>query len=286
MVFLEPQQTPYDLRFRLVDIPVRIHPMFWLLSAVLGWSAVQYGIQFVVLWIGCVFVSILIHELGLVWMGQAFGTRGHIVLYSFGGLAIGSNALSQWWKRVLVSLAGPFAGFAFLALVFVVVRFAMPSQFDLYIASLKVFFLGPQSLNPTEMKQLPEIATLFQVPTLQWMTFLFLFQINLFWGFLNLLPIWPLDGGQVSRDILGHLIPQQGFQIALVISLVVAGSLAINAVLGETQNRTFIPFAPRGFYIAIMFGLLAFQSFQLLQQRSHDPHDPWMGQGRPWERRR
>ena len=31
-------ETPYDLRFRLLGIPVRVHPMFWLVSAVLGWQ--------------------------------------------------------------------------------------------------------------------------------------------------------------------------------------------------------------------------------------------------------
>ena len=28
--------TPYDLRFRLLDIPVRVHPLFWLTAAMLG----------------------------------------------------------------------------------------------------------------------------------------------------------------------------------------------------------------------------------------------------------
>src|SRR5438552_3023244 len=36
---LEPNETPYDLRFALFGIPIRVHPMFWLVSAVLGWSA-------------------------------------------------------------------------------------------------------------------------------------------------------------------------------------------------------------------------------------------------------
>ena len=31
-------ETPYDLRFRLLGIPVRVHPLFWLVMAVLGWQ--------------------------------------------------------------------------------------------------------------------------------------------------------------------------------------------------------------------------------------------------------
>ena len=33
----EPQPSPYDLHFRLFGTPVRVHPFFWLFSAILGW---------------------------------------------------------------------------------------------------------------------------------------------------------------------------------------------------------------------------------------------------------
>lgn len=36
MFLLAPTPTPLDLCFRLGDIPVRVHPSFWLFSAVLG----------------------------------------------------------------------------------------------------------------------------------------------------------------------------------------------------------------------------------------------------------
>ena len=31
-------ETPYDLRFQLLGIPVRVHPLFWLVAAMLGWQ--------------------------------------------------------------------------------------------------------------------------------------------------------------------------------------------------------------------------------------------------------
>ena len=47
--------------------------------------------------------------------------------------------------------------------------------------------------------------------------------INLFWPLLNLLPIWPLDGGQITREAcVGALGQQRGLSISLGISLVVA----------------------------------------------------------------
>src|SRR5690349_5678678 len=119
MLMVDPTPTPYDLRFHVLGIPVRVHPLFWLVTVVMGWNALAEHVAFLFIWIGCVFVSILIHELGHVWMGQAFGSDGHIVLYSFGGLAIGSNQLEARWQRILVSFGGPLAGFVFLALVLV-----------------------------------------------------------------------------------------------------------------------------------------------------------------------
>src|SRR5262249_14879834 len=110
---LEPGHTPYDLRWRLFGVHVRVHPMFWLLSAILGFNTTEFGFQYLLFWMACVFVSILIHEFGHVWMGLAFGAEGHIVLYGFGGLAIGSNRSANPWKRIAVALAGPMAGFLF-----------------------------------------------------------------------------------------------------------------------------------------------------------------------------
>ena len=87
-MFTDPSPSPYDLHFRVFGIPVRIHPSFWILSAVFGWGTLQAGFGFLLLWILCFFISILVHELGHILMGMIFGRRGHIVLYGFGGLAI------------------------------------------------------------------------------------------------------------------------------------------------------------------------------------------------------
>ena len=63
MLFTEPNRTPYDLRFNLFGIPVRVHPLFWLVAAILGAGSDPDPIE-LLLWIGTVFVSILIHEMG------------------------------------------------------------------------------------------------------------------------------------------------------------------------------------------------------------------------------
>ena len=106
-----PQPTPLDLYWRMFGTDVRVHPFFWVMAVLLGWhwfdsfNDPRLGILFLALWVLCVFVSILLHEFGHVLMGRVFGSNGHILLYSFGGLAIGSNNLRQRTHRILVLLA-------------------------------------------------------------------------------------------------------------------------------------------------------------------------------------
>src|SRR5579884_3244006 len=196
-VFFEPNETAYDLRWRMFGTPVRVHPMFWLMSLILGYDGtIHLGVGFVLAWVACVFVSVLLHEFGHVWMGRLFGSHGHIVLYSFGGLAVGSNALARRWQRILVLLAGPLIQLVlFLALVCLVI-WVLPSH--------------PKGENhPADV-----IVSL-------------LLEINLIWPILNLLPIWPLDGGQITREVLQAIMPARGTAFSLGISMVVSGLLAI-----------------------------------------------------------
>ncbi|HEX4607162.1 MAG TPA: hypothetical protein VH092_03070, partial [Urbifossiella sp.] len=62
-------------------------------------------------WIAISFVSFLVHELGHAAAFRAYGVGSHVVLYSLGGLAVPWDDLRGRWRRVVVSLAGPGAGF-------------------------------------------------------------------------------------------------------------------------------------------------------------------------------
>ena len=56
-----------------------------------------------------------------------------------------------------------------------------------------------------------------------------LVQINVVWSLVNLLPIWPLDGGQVARSLLSHVGSDLGYSLASGLSLVTAGIVAVVA---------------------------------------------------------
>ena len=98
---LDPKPTPFDLNWRMFGIHVRVHPGFWIFSAIFGWGMCTNPItgkivlSSLLTWIGCTFFSVLIHELGHVVMGRLCGQKGNIVLHSFGGLAIGQYQLTS-----------------------------------------------------------------------------------------------------------------------------------------------------------------------------------------------
>jgi len=254
VIAFDHDQTAYDLNFRVGSIHVRVHPFFWITCALLGWPYSQppHGnFGFLILWIACCFISVLLHELGHVWMGMAFGTHGHIVLWSFGGVAVGSNSLAARWKRIMVSLAGPG-----IQLVFWVI----------------LWFVEPWVLGAVSEDWLLPVSTFLGM----------LLAINLFWPLINLLPIWPLDGGMVTRELCVAASPRKGVEISLLISIGVSGVLALHCLM-NANGQPLIPFLwwVGGTFLGIWLAMDCVQSVLLYQQeRSRYRSDDDL----PWER--
>jgi len=276
MFMLEPPRTQFDLNWRMFGIPVRVHPFFWLTSVILGWSTVEEGIEFLPVWIACVFVSILVHELGHVCMARLFREDGYIVLYSFGGLAIHGNRLPHRWQRIAVSFAGPLAGFVFLGLIVLGFSLLVPERLPLvvdYIARLLGF-----DTSGGRGRFEPHVAALvFDLIT-----------INLLWGLLNLLPIWPLDGGQISGELWEIFLPGRGLRSALWLSVVIAGLLAVHFLMAYNGKPLF-PFLQntRDLFPTLMFAYLAVNSYYVLTQLRPDresSHYERYEKRAPWER--
>jgi stage IV sporulation protein FB len=266
-MLVEPAPTPYDLRFRLFGTDVRVHPLFWLVMVIFGWTFMEFGFFELFLWVVCAFVSILLHEFGHIWAGRAFGTDGYIVLYGLGGLAVGANDVNARWKRMIVSLAGPAIQLALFGVVFAVAPV--------------------RSLDGLSMRYRVDLDRFSLACYMLW-------EINLYWALLNLLPIWPLDGGMVCRELCSRLGTSRGVRVSLLISTAVAGLFAVNALVGVKANQGFLPYVPTGgMYMVFFFAIFAIESWMLLSQsppgRSYEADDrlPWEQEERerePWER--
>lgn len=83
------------------------------------------------------------------------------------------------------------------------------------------------------------------------------FWVNLIWTILNLVPVIPLDGGQLLRIILESIFGAKGFRYALVTGVLIAGAAAA------------FFFLYRQFLIGALFALFAFQSFELYRRTRH-----------------
>jgi stage IV sporulation protein FB len=210
------------LRFRLFGIPFEISPYFWLGSILLGGLGRDFTSKDALLrlavWVGCVFVSIVAHELGHALVGRRYGARPQVVLHGMGGVTFLPGAYFTRGRSILVSLAGPAFGFALFFLV------------QIFIRTVDLQMLNPGSLG-----------NYLLVLSLIYLSF-----INGFWTLFNLLPILPLDGGQVCRDVLG---PSR-FHITRLIGATVG---AIICVLAAMNGQIFI---------AIFLGFLAYSNFK------------------------
>jgi stage IV sporulation protein FB len=125
-------------------------------------------------------------------------------------------------------------------------------------------------------------------PKLAWWAVHFLVWINFYWAVINLLPIWPLDGGQVSRELFTWQSRIYGARNSLALSLATALVVTINAISGAMRGPT-IPYLPTGdrFFI-VFFAIFAFESFMLLQMEAAKVRGGWRDPDdddrMPWER--
>lgn len=241
-MFREPPLSRYDLNFSIFGFDVRVHPFFWVMCLILGFS--PDGLERIGTWTVLVFISILIHELGHSFMMRRFGIDSHIVLHSFGGLAISRSARRSqldWIRQIMISLAGPFAGFLFGGLVLGIVYASggivyLTKVFDFLpipVAFTLVSGRGGEMLNDA-------------IWIIIW--------INTFWGLINLLPVFPLDGGQVAMHLFIRFDPWNGGRNALWLSVLTGVALAIGGYILLDS-----------FFMAFMFGMLALQSYQMIQ---------------------
>lgn len=198
-------------------IPISIHFFFWITAALIGFlnSGTWMG---TLIWIFVILVSVLVHEMGHATTAVFFGLQPRIELVALGGLTYHQGDKLPFWKQFFIVLDGPIFGF----LLFIVAW-----------GLLKV----------------PALATGF------WGGVLTLFYwVNLIWTFLNLIPVMPLDGGQLLRIVMESIFGAKGFRYSLIIGMIIAGGISL------------IFFLYQQFLIGALFFLFAFQSFDMFRR--------------------
>ncbi len=245
MFLSQPNATPLDLHFRLFGTPVRVHPLFWLFGAIfymfLQPRLGDLGLGFLALWLGWMFLSILIHEFGHITLARLCGRRGRIILHSMGGLAVWDAPADRRWQRIAIAAAGPGGGFLLFGLVWLIREYAFPH--------IPLDFL----------QQHPETREII-TQSLDMVLFM-----AMLWNLLNLLPILPLDGGQISLEVFTGLFPKQGLRLALGLSILLAGSAAIYCL------RVWkLPYQLHPGFAAVFLGMMAFQNLQVLLQAERE----------------
>jgi len=172
--------------FRRGEFAVTVDPSLIVILGLLGYYP---GVTLTELlaWIGVAAGCILAHELGHALAFAAYGATPRVLLYGMGGLTSASGSFSAA-KGVIISLAGPIAGFGVGGVFWLV----GPGQTDL---SQTIYYYG------------------------LWATFGF--------GLLNLLPVLPLDGGQALVSALKMGRVQEAEKIARYVSVLVAGAGAL-----------------------------------------------------------
>jgi len=163
------------MKFRLFGVNVEVQMLFWAIAVLFGIRILRDPTAprgAIVAWVGVVFVSVLVHELGHALAIKRHRIEPEISLHGMGGTTSwqGGSNLSRV-DHILISLAGPFAGFGLAGLVLLLVK--LTPRFVAGLHPLAVFTLDC------------------------------LLEVNILWGLINLLPVLPFDGGHVLENALG-----------------------------------------------------------------------------------
>jgi len=216
------------IKFRLFGIPIGVQPFFLLLAVFLGFGLVDdrdgtIMFERMAAWVAVVFTGVLAHELGHAFAGRLFGLVPRIELHGFGGVTSWESQGRELspLKSIFVSLAGPGVGISI---------------------GLAAMLIAAVTSTPVEL-------------TASFMGFVYwsLVWVNLGWGILNLVPMMPLDGGNVMASTFELFAGRSGVHAARWISLGLAVLLVIIAV------------ALQNIFMAVLIGFLAYGNWRAIR---------------------
>jgi stage IV sporulation protein FB len=199
--------------------------MYILLLVMFGYRSPLQGLLSAV----CITLSLLVHEFGHALTARRLRHDPSIMLHGFGGLTARSRSGRDVEEAAIVAM-GPAAGLALGLSVFVLWQ---------TLARLSLISLMGSQIVYT------------------------LLYYCIVWNLLNLLPMWPLDGGQLLRLGTGRWLPAQ-----LAARITHGVSLAVIVGLGVLAYQT------GWFFSLLILAMLGMQNVQALQGRSTEQNAP------------
>lgn len=238
------------IQFQFLGIPVRIEPLFWLSAFFLGGGlhlgkssgSTKSDLVWVMMWMLVACFSILVHEYGHALTARKLsGGRNDIKLWAMGGLAYHEGGRPTRRSRLWTIAMGPGAGL----LLFLLTCLAILGTYgrDTGVSVIQILLSNDFKTPPTL-----EVWTLFneQPPLLR--IFDIFLQINFWWSLINLLPVFPLDGGQLLSTWTGKTL------LAYKVGAFVG---AVTALVGLVVFKEV--------YVAVLFGFLAYQNYKRIE---------------------
>ncbi len=178
------------MNFRFLNIPVQIHPSFWIFLIFFTDLYRDLSMESVILGIVLIF-SLLVHEYGHALTALYFGARPEITLEAFGGNAQYNSFGMTSRQMFFITLNGP-------------------------LLESTLIFLSYSLLKS---------AIFAHHPYLQYFLYATL-RLNILWVLFNLIPIAPLDGGHLAQYFLERKFGSTGYKASLMIGLAAVALIA------------------------------------------------------------
>lgn len=196
------------IRFKLFGVQVCIHPSLWLtLGAVGAYMSMAGGGGFLgaALFVVAGFLCLFMHEMGHAVAGLMLGGGSpQVFLALLGGDCCNEKAVLTRTGGVLMTAAGPLASLLLGGLTMggLMLMAGSASQ-------------GAELAGNLAIRGIPE-ESLSMCPPMAMLLAAYLMKVSVWWTALNLLPIFPLDGGQMMHGLMNS--PRLMHSISLTVA--------------------------------------------------------------------
>ena len=194
--------------FKMHGHPVYLEAWFFVLVAYFAFSNVRTSDDLLsgLLWAPILFISVLWHEYGHALAIDKFGYgKSMIILQGLGGVTVNQGrSHTPPGQSIVISLAGPAFSFSLTVVFGLIALFAQPTG------------LGGEFVSQMAMA-------------------------NLVWTIFNLIPIFPMDGGNVMRSVLQKFMKntRRAWEVTAWISLFLVAALVIASFTFFKQGLLF-----------------------------------------------